>query len=141
MITSDERTKQQPRKAKEMIDLEREAPITLAEAPRLIPAINAVPGMEARKPLHQRTIYNWATKGKRGVVLETVPVGGILVTTRQAIQRFFNSLAVAREQRCIERRLVSDQKSCGTTRQRPNSRGRRTAYESVRLKLAEKHGV
>lgn len=79
-----------------MLDLEREQPVTLANVPKLIPAINAVPGMDARKPLHPKTISNWATRGKRGVVLETVPIGGLLVTTREALQRFFGQLAALR---------------------------------------------
>lgn len=86
-----------------MIDLNREQPVTLDKAPALIPAINAVTGMEARRPLHPRTIFNWASKGKRGVVLETVQVGGILVTTREAIERFFARLTSAREQRFFDR--------------------------------------
>jgi len=80
-----------------MLDLVREQPVTLAAVPMLIPAINAVPGMDARKPLHPKTISNWATRGKRGVVLETVPIGGLLVTTREAVQRFFGRLAELRE--------------------------------------------
>ncbi len=116
-----------------MIDLEREAPITLAEAPKLIPAINAVPGMEARKRLHERTIRNWSTRGKRGVVLETVPVGGILVTTRQALQRFFARLAVAREQRFIEQ----DREATNIRRQ---ARQRRN-NQAARQRLADRHGI
>lgn len=124
------------------IDLEREAPITLAEAPKLIPAINAVPGMEARKPLHQRTVYNWATKGKRGVILETVPVGGILVTSRQAIQRFFGKLASAREQRCFERREeAADRRQQQKPARRRSLRRRTKAYEAAMKILAEKHGI
>ena len=115
-----------------MIDLDRETLVTLAEAPRLIPAINAVPGMEARKPLHPRTIYNWASRGKRGVVLETVPVGGILVTTKQALERFFSRLATARENRMIE----SDRVPARRTLRRRQSR-----IDATRERLAKEHGV
>lgn len=85
-----------------MIDLEHEALVTIAEAPRLIPSLNAVPGMEARKPLHSRTVYNWSVKGKRGVVLETAMIGGILATSREALLRFFSRLAAARESRMAD---------------------------------------
>ena len=117
-----------------MIDLERETPVTLAEAPRLIPAINAVPGMEARKPLHPRTIYNWATRGKRGVVLETVPMGGILVTTREAIKRFFGRLSVAREQRMIEHEH-------GSPRPQRRRATQTQEYLRARERLAREHGI
>lgn len=115
-----------------MIDLEREQPVTLAEAPRLIPAINAAPGMETRRPLHPRTIYNWATRGKHGVVLETLPVGGVLITTREALLRFFDRLATERQRRLSDRE--------------PNP-GRRvvrrqaTRNHAVRGRLAAEHGI
>jgi hypothetical protein len=115
-----------------MIDLERENPVTLAAAPQLIPAINAVPGMDARKRLHPRTIYNWASRGKRGVVLETVPVGGVLVTTKEAIQRFFARLSAAREQQFIDR----EPKPCLRT-----ARRRDREVRAVREKLAAEHGI
>ena len=121
-----------------MIDLEREAPVTFAAAPQLIPAINAAPGMEARKPLHERTIRNWATKGKRGVVLETVAIGGILVTTRQAIKRFFDRLTVAREQRFIDQGHDQDNQ-----RRRIVRTGRRNDKHqaATRQRLTDRHGI
>jgi len=115
-----------------MIDLDRETPVTLAEAPRLIPAINAIPGMEPRKSLHPRTIYNWATRGKRGVVLETMPVGGILVTSREAITRFFVRLNMAREQRRIDHE--QDHQTIHRSRVRSD-------YAKVRERLARDHGI
>jgi len=113
------------------INLEREVPITLANAPALIPAINAAPGMDARKPLHERTIRNWSTRGKRGVVLETVMIGGILVTTKEAIARFFDRLTMARENRFIEQERIPE-----NARRRSNARH---AEASVR-RFYEKHG-
>jgi len=118
-----------------MIDLEREAPITLAEAPKLIPAINAAPGMDARKPLHQRTIYNWATRGKRGVVLESVMIGGVIVTTREAIQRFLQRLSIARETQFAARESEYD------PRRRHPIRRRTKQQIEARLKLARDHGI
>lgn len=116
-----------------MIDLSRETPVTLREAPALVPTINAVPGMEARKPLHPRTVYNWATRGKRGVKLETAPIGGILVTSREALQRFFARLAVARETRFAEQEH--------DTQRRRSSRHRTKEYQAARMRLATEHGI
>ena len=115
-----------------MIDLDREQPVTLAEAPHVLPAINALPGMDARKPFHPRTIYNWARYGKLGVTLETVPVGGVLVTTREALVRFFTRLAAAREQRCTER----DRDPVRRMMRQRESRRRAT-----REQLRAKHGI
>jgi hypothetical protein len=119
-----------------VINLETEKPVTLAEAPQLIPAINAVPGMESRKPLHPRTLYNWATKGKHGVTLEVVPLGGILVTSREALQRFFARLAECRLQRFHDRDRGRGRES--SLRRRPVSRRN---LEAARAKLAAQHGI
>jgi hypothetical protein len=115
-----------------MIDLEREQPVTLDKAPGLIPAINAVPGMEARKRLCSRTLYNWATRGRRGVVLETVPIGGVLVTTREALQRFFDRLVEARLARFCEHEPDPRRRAV---------RCREVHNQAVRSHLAAKHGV
>lgn len=116
-----------------MIDLNRETPVTLDEAPRLVPAINAVPGMEARPPLHRRTIYNWATRGKRGITLETASLGGILVTTREALARFFEHLTAARQQRLLDRPAAHQP----TRRRSPATQN----YEHARARLARDHGI
>lgn len=115
-----------------MIDVERETLVTISEAPRLIPAINAVPGIDARKPLHPRTVFNWASRGKRGVVLETTSIGGILVTSREALARFFSRLSSAREQRFIER---------DHNPQRRAVRRRNVNQTAARERLAARHGV
>ena len=115
-----------------MIDLEREQPVTLDKAPALIPAINAVPGMETRKPLHSRTLYNWATRGRRGVILETVPIGGVLVTTKEAIQRFFDRLAEERQDRFCRSEPDPGRRAV---------RRRHSHNQAVRNRLAAEHGV
>ncbi len=38
--------------------------------------------------VHYATLYRWALTGVRGVKLETVKVGGLLFTSREAIERF-----------------------------------------------------
>ncbi len=116
-----------------MIDLERETLVTFAAAPRLIPAIDAVPGMEARKPLHERTIRNWATKGKCGVFLETISMGGVLVTSREAIARFFHRLTEARQQRV----MVREQESL----RNPSRHYARKRNPETARRLAAEHGV
>lgn len=42
---------------------------------------------------HQTTMWRWATKGVRGVRLEHVRFGRLIVTSREAIVRFSERLA------------------------------------------------
>src|SRR4051812_22483214 len=42
------------------------------------------------------TLHRWATRGLRGVVLETLQVGGTKCTSLAALQRFFDRLSVPR---------------------------------------------
>lgn len=65
-----------------MIDLERETLLPLREVPkRLPPRPNS-------KRLHISAVYRWVQRGVRGVVLETVRVGGTTYTSVEALQRF-----------------------------------------------------
>ena len=69
-----------------MIDLDREAILTFTEAARRVP-------MRRRgKPTHVATIHRWAKNGVRGVRLESLRLGGGLVTSVEALQRFAESL-------------------------------------------------
>lgn len=61
--------------------LENETLIALTDACKLLPSRNG-------KRIHYSTVYRWATKGARGRVLETILVGGIRYTSREALQRF-----------------------------------------------------
>jgi hypothetical protein len=58
----------------------------LAQAPKLLP-----PGRQGKRR-HTATMFRWATIGLRGVVLETVQVGGTRCTSRAALERFFAAL-------------------------------------------------
>ena len=62
-----------------MIDTNSEALLTLAEVGELV-----------RK--HVATVYRWSTVGVRGVVLETLQVGGTRCSSREALQRFCERL-------------------------------------------------
>ena len=63
------------------IDLDSEDIITLGEACRLVPPHGIAPSTMAR----------WIQRGVRGVVLETVLIGGRRLTSREAIARFFEA--------------------------------------------------
>jgi hypothetical protein len=70
-----------------MIDSTTETLISLSEAAK------AVPRRRKGRKTHLSTIYRWATVGVRGVVLETLQCGGSRVTSREALQRFFERLS------------------------------------------------
>ena len=63
-------------------DLLRETTITMSEAARRLPI------RRRGKPLHVNTLHRWAHKGCRGVVLETVMIGGTRCTSVEALRRF-----------------------------------------------------
>lgn len=70
-----------------MIDLENEKLITLREVPKLLP-----PRPSGRR-LHISAVYRWVYRGVRGVRLESIRIGGMLYTTREALDRFSKQLS------------------------------------------------
>jgi hypothetical protein len=70
-----------------VIDSIREELISLTKAAEVLPHRR-----RGRKP-HVSTLFRWATGGCRGVVLETLQVGGTRCTSREALQRFFEALS------------------------------------------------
>jgi hypothetical protein len=72
-----------------MIDLTIEQPLTLREATQL-PAL----ARNGRKP-HISALYRWCTAGVRGVVLESIVVGGSRCTTAEAVKRWIAALTAA----------------------------------------------
>lgn len=67
----------------EMITLEEEI-LSLKDARAFVPRVG-----ERRHP-DLSTLYRWAMRGIGGVRLETIRVGGVMCTSREALQRFFN---------------------------------------------------
>lgn len=62
-----------------MIDVNNESLLSLAEAR------SAFPG---GKRISAATIQRWRLNGVRGVILETVRIGGLRYTSREAVARF-----------------------------------------------------
>jgi hypothetical protein len=71
-----------------MIDMNNEELLSLVEATKTIPPI------DGKRP-HASSLWRWASKGVRGVKLEHLRVGRRVVTTREALQRFFQAVAEA----------------------------------------------
>jgi hypothetical protein len=77
-----------------MIDLNTESLITLHEAAEIL-------------HLSYRTIYRWATKGIKGVNLETLSCGRNLRTSKEALSRFTYQLACIKASRLRKEELPS----------------------------------
>ncbi|MCE5302411.1 MAG: DUF1580 domain-containing protein [Planctomycetaceae bacterium] len=69
-----------------MIDPNSEHVISLSEAAEHLPRRRA-----GKRP-HVSCVYRWTTSGCRGVVLESIQVGGTRCTSREAMARFFRRL-------------------------------------------------
>ena len=98
------------------IDPSTESLISLTEAARSLPARRA-----GKKP-HVSCIYRWTTTGCKGVILESVQVGGTRCTSKEALGRFFRRLTQqanpqAQPVRTVGRRYrVTHGESCGARR-------------------------
>lgn len=68
------------------IDLQTETVFTFAEAAKRLPK------RRQGRPVHVATIHRWAKAGVRGVRLESLRLGGGLVTSAEALQRFCDRL-------------------------------------------------
>ncbi len=65
---------------------------TSEELVSLTEATRALPRGRNGKRLHVATLHRWAGCGLRGVVLDTIRVGGRRYTSTEALQRFFDRL-------------------------------------------------
>jgi hypothetical protein len=74
-----------------MIDSATEELITFAQV------ADELPRRRKGRKTHVSTFYRWATIGCRGVVLETIQIGGSRCTSREALQRFFEALSQRRQ--------------------------------------------
>ena len=71
-----------------MIDLSRDTVFPLTELPTRVPARNG-------RRLHKATVFRWVTRGRLGVKLEYILIGGIKHTSLQALQRFCDEVTAA----------------------------------------------
>jgi hypothetical protein len=51
-----------------------------------------LPRTRNNRPVHANTLRRWALAGRRGVKLETIVVGSVTCTSKQALARFFERL-------------------------------------------------
>ncbi len=69
-----------------MIDPNTEALISLADAAKSCPARRG-----GKRP-HLSCLYRWTVSGCKGIVLESIQIGGTRCTSREALARFFERL-------------------------------------------------
>ena len=79
-----------------MISIETEHLLTLAEACTLLPR------RRAGKKCAVSTLHRWRLRGIRGVRLESAMLGGIRMTSVQAIQRFMDRVSSRSEREVPE---------------------------------------
>ncbi len=72
-----------------VIDINVERLIPLRDVP------NRLPRRPSGKRVHWGTCYRWASRGLRGVHLESVTIGGVTYTSTEALQRFAEKLTSA----------------------------------------------
>ncbi len=58
-------------------------------------AVKDLPTRRRGKRPHVSCAYRWTTTGCRGVVLESIQIGGTRCTSREALARFFEKLTAA----------------------------------------------
>ena len=56
-------------------------------------AATTVPRRRGGKKTHPSTIFRWASRGLKGVVLETIQIGGTKCTSMEALNRFYCRLS------------------------------------------------
>ena len=74
-----------------MIDTTTEDLITLTQAAR------EQPSRTGKRGINVSTIWRWAKGGLQGIQLETICIGGIRYTSREALRRFFADSTAARD--------------------------------------------
>jgi hypothetical protein len=87
-----------------VIDLANETTIPLSKIPKRFPHLGRDDGEGGGKRLCFSTVWRWVSKGVLGpdgrrVKLEALKLGGQLVTTEQALQRFAEQLTPPAEDR------------------------------------------
>ena len=83
-----------------MLPLDPAKFVPLSDVPGMLPL-----RLNGRK-VHISAVYRWASKGVRGVRLQTVRIAGALFTTREAVEDFINAAAQPLETRFMPDRLA-----------------------------------
>ncbi|MFH1918785.1 MAG: DUF1580 domain-containing protein [Planctomycetota bacterium] len=99
------------------IDLNTEEVLPFALAARRVPGRNG-------KGVAVSTLFRWASRGVRGIRLEFLQTGGVMSTSTEALQRFFDA-------------LTEQTVSANGTPREPTPRERSAASEKAKRELAQ----
>ena len=106
-----------------MIDPNTESLLSFTEATK------GLPRRRAGKKVHLSCLYRWSTNGCKGVVLETIQIGGTRCTSREALARFF-------------RRLTKNNRSSAGRPETPRRQSRRRQRKiTAAVRQLEKEGL
>jgi hypothetical protein len=75
-----------------LIDMTTEELISLPDAAARLP-------LRRGRPVNLATLYRWTTCGVKGVVLESIQIGGTRCTSVEAMQHFFDQLSGVKSRR------------------------------------------
>ena len=76
--------------------------LSLADAAKLLPK------RHRGKKVSTSCIFRWGTVGCRGVILESIQVGGTRCTSKEALTRFFTRLSEATRAHIVPEALVTE---------------------------------
>ncbi len=78
-----------------MIDPNQETLLSLTKA------ANSLPARRRGKRPHVSCLYRWTTSGCKGVILESIQVGGTRCTSKEALARFFEALTYTHDPQTV----------------------------------------
>jgi hypothetical protein len=67
------------------VNIKTENLVTLTQATKLLPQVDG-------KRIHISTLWRWCKKGLKGINLEYFRTGSKIVTSQEALQRFFDAI-------------------------------------------------
>jgi len=111
-----------------MIDANQEDLLSLTQAARLLPA------RRGGKQPHVSCLYRWTTAGCKGVVLESLQIGGTRCTSKEALARFFGRLTQEASPEAETTRSVARRRRAAEAAERQLEREGIRAMEAINLK-------
>lgn len=66
-------------------------------------AVRELPQLKKNAHVHPETLWRWATRGLRGIKLETVQIGGVIFASVESLHRCVDALAQAKGHEPVSR--------------------------------------
>jgi hypothetical protein len=104
-----------------MIDSNSETLLSLTQAAKILPR------RRGNRPVHVSCMFRWTTSGCKGVILESIQIGGTRCTSKEALARFFE---------CLTEATKAGRQSIPTPQSARMTATRRKAIEAAEKELA-----